>query len=194
MTKQSLCRYRSKIPAHLSLCQNVLRYSYMALKILACLQANFQCSGDLVSSPHIFGRLWGALRSVLHLLCNERHRLKASYPCVCLPHNLPSHWWMGCHETWYGYQIVRNWINCNWHNFGWTASPSSKMIIYCLEKVQINKLNVYLQFMLNYDVCYTYESCLSIFLIFKFNWQLFGSNILLCYIYISFVVILIYYK
>jgi hypothetical protein len=29
--------------------------------------------------------------------------------------------------------------------------------IYSLEKVQINKLNVYLQFKLNYDVCYTYE-------------------------------------
>jgi hypothetical protein len=28
--------------------------------------------------------------------------------------------------------------------------------IYCLEKVQIIKLNVYLQFKLNYDVCYTY--------------------------------------
>jgi hypothetical protein len=34
---------------------------------------------------------------------------------------------------------------------------------YCLAKVQINKLNVYLQFKLNYDVCYTYESCLYIF-------------------------------
>jgi hypothetical protein len=29
--------------------------------------------------------------------------------------------------------------------------------IHCLEKVQITKLNVYLQFKLNYDVCYTYE-------------------------------------
>jgi hypothetical protein len=28
--------------------------------------------------------------------------------------------------------------------------------VYCLEKVQINKLIVYLQFKLNYDVCYTY--------------------------------------
>jgi hypothetical protein len=34
---------------------------------------------------------------------------------------------------------------------------------YCLAKVQINKLNVYLEFKLNYDVCYTYESCLYIF-------------------------------
>jgi hypothetical protein len=41
--------------------------------------------------------------------------------------------------------------------------------IYCLEKVQINKLNVYLQFKLNYDVCYTYESCLCIFPIIKLN-------------------------
>jgi hypothetical protein len=41
--------------------------------------------------------------------------------------------------------------------------------IYCLEKVQVNKLNVYLQFKLNYDVCYTYESCLYIFPIIKFN-------------------------
>jgi hypothetical protein len=41
--------------------------------------------------------------------------------------------------------------------------------IYCLEKVQINKLNVYLQFELNYDVCYTYESCLYIFPITKSN-------------------------
>jgi hypothetical protein len=31
--------------------------------------------------------------------------------------------------------------------------------IYFLEKFQINKLNVYLQFKLNYDVWYTYESC-----------------------------------
>jgi hypothetical protein len=29
--------------------------------------------------------------------------------------------------------------------------------IYCLEKFQINQLNVYLQFKLNYDVCHTYE-------------------------------------
>jgi hypothetical protein len=29
--------------------------------------------------------------------------------------------------------------------------------IYCLEKVQINQLDIYLQFNLNYDVCYTYE-------------------------------------
>jgi hypothetical protein len=35
--------------------------------------------------------------------------------------------------------------------------------IYCLEKVQINKLNVYLEFKLNCDVCYIYESCLFIF-------------------------------
>jgi hypothetical protein len=41
--------------------------------------------------------------------------------------------------------------------------------IYCLEKVQINKLNVYLQFMLNYDVCCTYESCLYIFPIIQMN-------------------------
>jgi hypothetical protein len=33
---------------------------------------------------------------------------------------------------------------------------------YCLENVQINKLNAYLQFKLNYDVCYTHESCLCI--------------------------------
>jgi hypothetical protein len=32
--------------------------------------------------------------------------------------------------------------------------------IYYLEKVQINKLHVYLQFKSNYDACYTHESCL----------------------------------
>jgi hypothetical protein len=41
--------------------------------------------------------------------------------------------------------------------------------IYYLVKVQINKLNAYLQFKLNYDVCYTYESCLYIFPIIKLN-------------------------
>jgi hypothetical protein len=49
--------------------------------------------------------------------------------------------------------------------------------IYCLEKIKINKLNVYLQFklnyddsyILNYDVCYTNESCLYIFPIIKLN-------------------------
>jgi hypothetical protein len=41
--------------------------------------------------------------------------------------------------------------------------------IYCIEKVQINELNVYLEFKLNYDVCYAYESCLYIFPIIKFN-------------------------
>jgi hypothetical protein len=41
--------------------------------------------------------------------------------------------------------------------------------IYCLKKVQINKLNVYLQFKLNCDVCYTYESLLYIFPIIKLN-------------------------
>jgi hypothetical protein len=41
--------------------------------------------------------------------------------------------------------------------------------IYCLEKVQINQLNVYLQFKLRYDVCYTYESRLCNFSIFKMN-------------------------
>jgi hypothetical protein len=41
--------------------------------------------------------------------------------------------------------------------------------IYCLVRVQINKLNVYLQFKLNYDVCYTYEPCLYIFPIIKLN-------------------------
>jgi hypothetical protein len=30
------------------------------------------------------------------------------------------------------------------------------------EKVQINKLNLYLQFKLNYDVCYTYCDMLSL--------------------------------
>jgi hypothetical protein len=29
--------------------------------------------------------------------------------------------------------------------------------IYCLENFQINQLNVYLQFKLLYDICYTYE-------------------------------------
>jgi hypothetical protein len=37
------------------------------------------------------------------------------------------------------------------------------------EKVQISKLNVYLSFQLNYDVCYTYESCFYIFPIIKLN-------------------------
>jgi hypothetical protein len=65
----------------------------------------------------------------------------------------------------------------------------------CLEKVQINKLNVYLQFKLNYDVCYTYESYLCIVHIIKLNCHtFFGNNILLCYIYVSFVAILIYDK
>jgi hypothetical protein len=41
--------------------------------------------------------------------------------------------------------------------------------LYCLEKFQINKLNVYLQFNLNYDVCYTYESYLYIFPVIKLN-------------------------
>jgi hypothetical protein len=41
--------------------------------------------------------------------------------------------------------------------------------IYCLENVQINKLNVYLQFKFKHDVCYTYESCLYIFPIIKLN-------------------------
>jgi hypothetical protein len=40
--------------------------------------------------------------------------------------------------------------------------------IYCLGKVQINKLNIYLQFKLNY-MCYTYESYVYIFPIIKLN-------------------------
>jgi hypothetical protein len=41
--------------------------------------------------------------------------------------------------------------------------------IYCLEEVQINKLNVYLQFKLNNDVFYTYKSYWYIFPIIKLN-------------------------
>jgi hypothetical protein len=41
--------------------------------------------------------------------------------------------------------------------------------IYCLEKVQINKLNVYLQFKLNCEICYTYESYFYVFPIIKLN-------------------------
>jgi hypothetical protein len=63
--------------------------------------------------------------------------------------------------------------------------------MYCLDKAQLNKLNVYLQFKLNYDFCYTYESCLYIFAIIKLNLRNFLAITLLCYIYISFVAILI---
>jgi hypothetical protein len=41
--------------------------------------------------------------------------------------------------------------------------------IYCLENVQINTLNIYLELKLNYDVCYTYESRLYFFPIIKLN-------------------------
>jgi hypothetical protein len=59
----------------------------------------------------------------------------------------------------------------------WTAkqfwvyrrSFKQKDNVYCLEMVQINQLNIYLQFKLNYDVCYAYESCLHIFPIIKMN-------------------------
>jgi hypothetical protein len=57
--------------------------------------------------------------------------------------------------------------------------------IYFLEKVQINKLNVYLQFKLNYDVCYTYESCLYIFPITKLNLHNFWAITYYCVIFIS---------
>jgi hypothetical protein len=33
--------------------------------------------------------------------------------------------------------------------------------VYYLVKVQITKLNVYLQFKLNYDVCYSNHACIS---------------------------------
>jgi hypothetical protein len=57
--------------------------------------------------------------------------------------------------------------------------------IYCLENVQINKLNVYLQFKLNYDVCCTYESYMYILLINKLNWHNFLAITYYCVIFIS---------
>jgi hypothetical protein len=36
--------------------------------------------------------------------------------------------------------------------------------IYCLEKFQMNKFNVYLQFKLNYDVCYIYIRIMFVYL------------------------------
>jgi hypothetical protein len=57
--------------------------------------------------------------------------------------------------------------------------------VYCLEKVQINKLNVYLKFKLNYDVCYTYESCLYIFPTITLNWHNFLAITYYCVIFIS---------
>jgi hypothetical protein len=49
------------------------------------------------------------------------------------------------------------------------GGPPGLQLRYCLEKVQINKLNVYLQLKLNYNVCYAYESYLYIFSIIKLN-------------------------
>jgi hypothetical protein len=72
------------------------------------------------------------------------------------------------------------------NNFGWTASPSSKTIIYIVVKrSKINKLNVYLLFKLNYDVCCTYESYLYIFHIIKLNRRNFLAITYYCVIFIS---------
>jgi hypothetical protein len=68
-------------------------------------------------------------------------------------------------------------------------------MLECNLEYNLNKLNVYLQLKLNYELCCTYESYLFIFPIIKFNWRNFlANNILFCYIYISFVVILMYDK
>jgi hypothetical protein len=68
----------------------------------------------------------------------------------------------------------------------WVDRQSFKQqdYIYCLEKVQINKLNAYLQFKLN-DVCYTHESCFYIFPVIKLNWHNFLAITYYCVIFIS---------